>query len=505
MIRTIDNLLNSFTMYRVVLYGLAILAGVSILLGFTGTLFYTPIQLITSLVILIISCYITNSLFARLLKIPTNVESFLITAFILFFLLLPPSKITDIQVLVFASVLAMASKYIFAFKQKHIFNPAAIAAFLLGVLGSGNVIWWIGSDVLLPFTLVIGLLIVRKIRRFHLLFSFLAASLVTIGLFSLHNGVPVLTSWVEAFKSWPLIFFATVMLTEPLTTPPTKKLQLVYGVLVGALFGAQFQVGPIYSTPELALIVGNLFSYIVSPQIKVFLRLQKKTEVAEDTYEFVFQPDKKISFHAGQYLEWTLPHKSPDSRGNRRYFTIASSPTENVLKLVIRANKVSSSFKKKLLSLQSNEVVVASQLAGDFTLPSDKKKKLVFIAGGIGVTPFLSMVKYLLDSKEKYQITLLYVNKKESDIAYKDFFNEAANSIGMKVVYVLTDQENLPKKWTGQAGRVNDKMIQTEIPDYKERVFYLSGPSAMVDAHKHLLAQLGVSKKNIVTDYFPGF
>lgn len=505
MIRMIDSFLNSITMYRVVLYGLLFLVAVTFVLGGSGHLYYTPLQQTISLVTLGVTCFVANWLCAKALKAPTNVESFAITALILFFLIDPGQKLTDVYVYVIAAVVAMASKYVFAWKEKHLFNPAALAAFTLGVLGNGSVSWWIASNLTLPFVLVVGFLVVRKIRRFTLFFSFVGAALLSIALSSLKNGLPVGPTLLESFVAWPILFLGTIMLTEPLTTPPVKKLQIAYGVIIGLLFGVHFNIGPVYSTPELAILVGNIFAFIVSPRVKLLLTLEKKQQIAEDTYEFLFHPSRSYSFAAGQYMEWTLPHHQPDSRGNRRYFTIASSPTEKILRLVVRIGEARSSFKEKLLSMQPKEMIVASQLAGDFTLPKEKDQKLVFIAGGIGFTPFVSMVKYLLDQKERRDVTFFYVNKVEADIAFKELFAQAEQEIGLKTKYVLTKTDAIPKNWTGLVGRINEEMIQKEVPDFKDRRFYLSGPNAMVDADKHILAKLGVPKQHIVTDYFPGF
>lgn len=505
MLKPIDDFLNNYTMYKVVLYGLLLLVAICLMLSFLGILFYSPIQLIGSLLVLIAVCLVSNFIFSKLLNAPTNHESYFITALILFFVFVPAATTNDYVTLAAAGAIAMASKYIFAINNKHIFNPAAISAFILGLMGNGNASWWVGADFLLPFVLLIGLLLVRKIRRFRLFFAFLVTSTITIAIFQGINGIPLQSAIVEAYISWPIIFFGTIMLTEPLTTPPTKKLQMYYGALVGILFGSQFQIGPIFSSPEFALIAGNIYSYIVSPKVKLFLKFKEKVQVAANTFEYIFTTNQKLNYKPGQYLEWTLPHSRPDLRGNRRYFTIASSPTEPELRLGVRIEPKGSTFKHKLTDITPNDTMVASQLTGDFTMPEDTEKKLVFIAGGIGITPFRSMVKYLIDKQEKRSIVLFYANKTQDEIAYRDVFTQAQNAIGLKIVYVLSDREHIPAGWTGKAGRINEEMLTQEVPDYKERTFYLSGPNAMVDAYKRLLAKLGVPQTNIVTDYFPGF
>ena len=157
------------------------------------------------------------------------------------------------------------------------------------------------------------------------------------------------------------------------------------------------------------------------------------------------------------------------------------------------------------MSLDKGTRLTASQLSGDFTLPKDSNKKLVFIAGGIGVTPFRSMIKYLLDKSEKRDIILFYAAVSSAEFAYKNIFETAGKKIGLKVVYVLTDTKNIPPEWKGKSGYLTEETIKQEVADFKQREFYLSGPIAMVNNYKKLLSKVGVSINNIITDYFPGF
>jgi len=169
------------------------------------------------------------------------------------------------------------------------------------------------------------------------------------------------------------------------------------------------------------------------------MRLERCTLQAAGVYEFAFTPlDGKLAYKPGQYLEWTLPHKRHDSRGNRRYFTIASSPTETEIKLAARIDtEHSSTFKKALLDMKPGDEIWASQLGGDFRLSRDKGEKLVFIAGGIGITPFRSMVQSIVDQGQRRDITLLYTSLAADGFAYWPLFNQAVAS-GVKPIYVIT-------------------------------------------------------------------
>jgi ferredoxin-NADP reductase len=264
-------------------------------------------------------------------------------------------------------------------------------------------------------------------------------------------------------------------------------------------------IAGVYFTPEIALLVGNIFSYIVSPKEKLILKLEDVNKIAENTYDFIFSPDRKLNFKPGQYLEWTLQHEKMDNRGMRRYFTIASSPTEKDIIMGVKFYDKPSSYKQSLISLKAGEIIVASQLSGDFILPKDTNKKLLFIAGGIGITPFRSIIKYLIDTNEKRDIVLFYSNKSFNDIAYKEIFDLAAQKIGTKIIYCLSDQKSMPPDWAGETGFISKEMIEKYVPDFMERMFYISGPRSMILTFKKVLKDAGIRKNYIITDFFPGF
>jgi ferredoxin-NADP reductase len=150
--------------------------------------------------------------------------------------------------------------------------------------------------------------------------------------------------------------------------------------------------------------------------------------------------------------------------------------------------------------MKEGDILVASQLAGDFVLPKNQKEKIVLVAGGIGITPFRSMIKYLIDTKQKRDIVLIYSNRESEDIVYKEVFDEAQNILGIKTVYAITDQKN-----PAYTGRVDEHMIRSQIPDFKERHFYISGPRTMTLAFEHTLKNVGVKNSHIKIDFFPGF
>ena len=507
MLNYIDDFLNKITMYRLVLYYLIGLLVVALIFSFFGILPYNPVGLVYSVFFITLLCWIVNVISAKIFSVPSNVESVYITALILA-LIISPIKTLDVQYFGFvawAAIWSQTSKYILAIHRKHIFNPAAFAVALTAITINQSASWWVGTAWMLPAVLIGGFLMVRKIRRFDLVFAFFAAAVVTILAFDMTRGLPLLPSLQKILVDSPLFFFAFVMLTEPLTTPPTKGLQIIYGGLVGVLFAPQINIASVFSTPELALLVGNVFAYAVSPKKKLLLTLKEKMRLAPNLYDFIFAANTGMKFRAGQYLEWTLEHDKPDTRGNRRYFTIASSPTEKEIIMGVKFYEPASSYKKAMLDMEPGGQILAGQLAGDFTLPKNPKEKSVFLAGGIGITPFRSMLKYLADVNEARDIILFYSNKNISEVVYTDVFDQAVSKIGLKTVYTLTDTTQIPPGWKGQTGPINSTIIAEEVPDFKERVFYISGPHSMVTTFENVLLGMGVSNNKIKTDFFPGF
>lgn len=502
--KSIDTLLDRITMYRLVLYILLALLGIAALLAFFDLLHFSPLSLLLTSALLVVICWAMNTIFAFILKIPANLESSLITALILALILDPARSLGDVPFLGWAAILAISSKYLLAIRKKHLFNPAAIAVVITAFAMGGTASWWIGTASMLPAVLIGGWLIARKMRQEWIVLLFCVAACASTCLWSLAQGKALSTELLPLLLQSPLFFFACVMLTEPLTAPPTKKLKGIYAVLVGAIFVPLAHIGPLYSTPELALVIGNIFSYLVSPKQKVVLTLQKKHKVTPGLVDFVFKPSQSLAFAPGQYMEFTLEHVRPDSRGNRRYFTLASSPTEEMVHLGVRFYEKSSSFKRALYWMDGKTKIIGAQIAGDFTLPANPEQKLVFLAGGIGITPFRSMLKYLLDTQQRRDIVLIYANRSAREIAYLDVLNAAATKLGVKIFCTLTDSSAVPRNWAGLVGRINEQMIMQAIPDYAERTYYLSGPPEMVRAYEQVLKTLQVRKSQIKKDFFPG-
>ncbi len=508
MFKIIDRLIDGVSMYRLILYYLIGLLVAAVVLSFFKVLVFNPYYIIISSLILVGSAWFFNYMLSYIFDAPINPESSIITGLILALIISPDfsNGFFSATFLLAATGLAMASKYIFAIKERHIFNPVAIAVVLTALGPHQTAGWWVGSAVLAPFVLIGGIILIRKIRRETMVIIYFAVSLIVTIIYALIDHNSVMLNLKDAILTSPLLFLGFVMLTEPLTSPTDKKHQNIYGAIVGALIPPQVHLFSFYTTPELALIIGNVYGYIFGPKSKLFLYVHQKLKIARDTLDFIFIPDKSLAYQPGQYMEWTLPHNKADFRGSRRYFTLASSPTESTLRIGIKFYDRGSSYKQRLLESDNDTLLIASHIAGDFVMPDDPNIQLAFIAGGIGITPFRGMIKYLIDRKEPRDIVLLYFVSEKDDLAYQEIFDMARKKLNIKVYYCLS-RSNL--NINSNDGYINTRLtrraVQQLVPDYLDRRFYLSGSTTIITNADKILKELGVSRDKIVKDYFPGY
>ncbi len=508
MMQIIDRFLDRTTMYRLTVYYLVALLGIATIFSAGHILTFNPLDIAISVTAALATCLIGNEIAAAVFGATANTESSTITALIMA-LLIPPTYPMNIVAVVLASGAAIASKYLLTVEKHHVFNPVAAGAVALALLTPFSVTWWVGSPWMLPFVALGGWAIVRKTQREDMVATFLVTffAITTLSvLFTRPSFSSLTTAWIVGFVHSALIFFATVMFTEPLTSPGTKAGRRWFAVATALLYATP-QV-PLFGqvfTPEMALVLANFGAFLLWPHYRYTLTLAAKKILAKDVYEFSFYlPEEKITYRPGQFMEWTLPHSSVDNRGNRRYFSLSSAPTEKTVSFAIKYYDPPSSYKRTLVAMEPGGSIIATDVAGDFTLPKKLSQPLVFVAGGIGVAPFRSMLKAIVDRGERANLTILYVNRHADEIAYNDLFIRAAG-LGVKTYYILTDAKSLPPGWKGGVGHVDAKMIAQLVPDYQRASFYLSGPQPMVEAAASALANLSVPDKQIVTDFFPGY
>ena len=502
MIRTITRLIDSTSMYRLLVIYLGALCAGALVLGFVG-MAPNPGNLALSLILALGTAEAANRLFARISRIPANRESSTITALLIVLLMSPPAAtdLPGVGAIIAATLWAIASKYLLRIDRKHVFNPAAIGVALSALLLDQPALWWAGSTPwLLPVTLVGGLVVLAKIRRPELVLGTVAAYF--IGTLLITAPEARLDALATAALRSPIWFLAFTMVTEPFTAPPGRWRGLLFGLLAGAFATPGLEIGPVAFTPELALLLANLFALLVSPRDRQVLTLKAVETPADNVLDLVFTPRRRLRFRPGQYLEWTLPLRDTDQRGNRRYFTIASAPGEGDIRLGVKLSPEPSAYKRALVALRPGDTVHVGQLGGSFTLPRRKGQKLAFIAGGIGITPFRSMIAHLLLTRDARPAVLLYGAATPGEFAYSRLFEQAKAEIGLQTTYVAESAAD-EARGIGQ-GLITAALIARDVPDYRERLFFVSGPPAMVRAVRTALHELGVRRSRIRTDFFPG-
>lgn len=497
----IDGLSDSLTSYRLVFYFLVILVTWSVFLAAFGRLPFLWYEILLSAAVLCVAARVANIFLARRYKVAPSTESDLITALILALILSPPATWYGWLVLPIVATVAMASKYFLLMGHKHIFNPAAAGAVFAGIIFGYWPSWWVGVPQILPLVMIGGLLIARKMKRLDMVALFIGLYLLLTFL-QLILDIPPTEAFftlIYVFSTSALVFFATIMLTEPLTSPTNRRMYLGYAALVAAAYS----ITGLGIRPEMALLLGNVAAATLAPNPRRQLKFRGSHEEAPGIMSFSFEGKQGLSFEPGQYMEWTLPQTHTDGRGNRRYMSLSSSPTESTLMFTSRMPEPKSSFKRGLLELKPEQIITAGQLSGDFVLPISEKRKLAFLAGGIGITPFRSMAVYINDFKQERDIQLLYFAEQRADFIFKSELKAAASN-GLNTHYVITGK-HVPENWSGLQGQLSGKLLSDNLPDYHERLFYVSGPHAFVTKAEEILLALGVRSKNIKVDYFPGY
>lgn len=215
-----------------------------------------------------------------------------------------------------------------------------------------------------------------------------------------------------------------------------------------------------------------------------------KIETLTDTIKtFYFKSDHNPRFVAGQFIELIVPHNNPDSRGDSRWFTLSSSPTEELLAITTRIVEKSSSYKKALNKLAIGSKIHMSKPLGDFVLPKNTAVDLLFVAGGIGITPFRSMVKWMVDTNSLRNIQLIISVRRDEDILFKDVFTHPNVAIIPHVAKSLLDAQT----------------ITTLVQGLTRKQVYIAGPEKMTEDLVSQFTQLKIPKHQFVTDYFPGY
>ena len=233
-------------------------------------------------------------------------------------------------------------------------------------------------------------------------------------------------------------------------------------------------------------------------------KIKEKREVAKGTLMVVFDLlGEEVEFTAGQYFWVTLldpPYD--DDKGPRRHITVVTSPNERgVLGLATRVRD--SAFKRSLAELPVGAQVDVEQPKGDFLLPDDTEPAYAFIAGGIGITVFRCMLRYIAEEKLPYRVTLIYSNRDRESTAFLEELQELERGLpNLHVVFTMTDDPG----WDGETRRIDAAMLRDHLgPDLGAFTYLIAGPPKMVEAVEEIISGEGVQESQIRPERFSGY
>jgi ferredoxin-NADP reductase len=216
---------------------------------------------------------------------------------------------------------------------------------------------------------------------------------------------------------------------------------------------------------------------------------------------FRFMPDKKIDFIPGQFLQVIFDEKNLDNKELNKYLSFSSGPAREYIEITKRLSE--SSFSQKLKNLKTGDEILLKAPFGACVF-KDEYKKIAFLIGGIGITPVISILDYIVDKRLDTQAMLFYSNRREEEIAFrKELDDWRSNSVNLKTFYIITDYK--PKDESCIFGRINKGLLQDEIKDLAECIFFIFGPPKMVEAMRDLCEDIDIRQASIKTESFIGY
>jgi len=231
--------------------------------------------------------------------------------------------------------------------------------------------------------------------------------------------------------------------------------------------------------------------------------VKEKRKVAKGTLLVVFDlQGAEVDFRPGQYFWVELRDRGyQDEKGLRRHISVVTSPTERgVLGLCTRMRDTA--FKNTLAELEVGDEVDVEDPKGDWQLPEDTSRPYVFIAGGIGITVFRSMLRYIADTGEPYRVTLVYSNRDRESTPFLEELQELEEKIpGLRLVLTMTEDEG----WDGESRRVSGEMLADHLGDLSVPTYLVAGPPAMVESVVEALSTAGVPEEQVLPDRFSGY
>lgn len=506
------GVLGRISMYRLAVLALAAIVLVAVVLSLFGEVMPSTAEILVTLAVLAIVGGAVDAVFHRILHRPWRWEASVITSLVLVLVVRPSVEPLPLVGIALAALAAAASKYLLAWRGRHIFNPAALGATVLVVAGIfvpelGSVAWWVGTPALFVPVLVFGLIAVSRTEKVRIVAIFfvvaVVVSFVRVAIQASTAGLPwdpamTLSQLVLAF---PFLFLGMFMLSEPLTLPPRRWQQICVAVVVGVLAGWPIGVGAISLGQERALLIGNLIAFAFAVRTAVRLTLVERRELTPSVRELVFHSERGMAFLPGQYLELEVAHPHPDARGTRREFSIVSAPSElPTVRIALRESAGSvSSYKRALATVEPGEQLPVTGVWGDFVLPRATQAPVLMVAAGIGVTPFVSQLRQLTYAGAERDVTFIYVASGAEELAFREDLERSGVPV---IVFTRDEPVGLPEHWRWAGGaRLDAASLVEYVPDLVRRHAFVSGPPRLIAD----LAPAFDKAASLTTDAFSGY
>ena len=220
---------------------------------------------------------------------------------------------------------------------------------------------------------------------------------------------------------------------------------------------------------------------------------------------FWFQKPPGWAFKAGQYLDMTLLDPSEtDSEGNVRSFSIASAPHEDTLMVATRMRDTA--FKRVLRMMPIGAAVKIEGPSGDLTLHNNVTRAAVFLAGGIGITPFRSIVHWAVREKLPHRVFLFYSNRRPEDAPFRaELQSLEKDNLKYKLIASMTEMKKSRRPWNGETGFINQEMLGRYLKDAVSPIYYIAGPPAMVKGLHEMLNKVGTDDDDVRIEEFGGY
>lgn len=397
-------------MPRVVIGVLAVLALVAFAIRALGGLdlgAFTLGGMVASLLVLLISSVGSSWLLGAVFRSQPSMESALISGLLLWFIYWPTHELLMLAWLAGIAVLAQASKYLIAWRGRHLVNPVAAAIVISVSLSLAFEwesmpwsAWWVASEAMVPAALVGAVVVLWRLGHSWMVWLFFWTTITGTVIVVMDPGAWAM-DFAEALGfalySTPIVFFAGFMVTEPLTMPSRPFWQSFAGALAGILVILPLASGPLgFDVPgllriapyELALVLTGIIAFL-SGQTGRRLVLRERRSLGGDAEEYVFDVSRPLGFEPGQYVDLDIAHSRPDRRGRRRPMSPVSSPGSELV-IATRHPADGSTYKNALAAMVPGDRARVTSVHGDFVWP--RRGPILLIGAGIGVTPFLSQI-----------------------------------------------------------------------------------------------------------------